>query len=559
MSAVRAGVWGLLVAAASWGGLAGRAAPQEGQGGAGYPFAFRDVAESSGLTKHLKGVRGHAAAWGDLDGDGWPDLWVGTYHTAGKPGQLLLNKKGTFTLSESARVSACASGAVFADLTNSGRLDLYVSNNAHGKEGVRARPSQLFRNDEGRLVDVSAKSGACPPGFLGRTATAADLDGDGLLDLVAAEFYYSPAAKKGLAAYRNKGRWQFEDVAAKVGLPTGSAHPGVAVADVNDDGWPDVFVTSADGGNRLYLNDGRGAFREAPGTRAVFAWKGLGREDAPAGVAIADVNRDGLPDIVVGHHFKAPWRSPAPVRLFLHRGVKAGVPAYEEVTAKAGLTPLAMKAPHVEVQDVDNDGWPDIVTSVVKFAGGKPCPVIYRNLGVKDGLPRFAEAGWNVNDFPTKADLAPRRTGDFFAKLLKDRKCLYAAAAPMADYDRDGRLDLLLVTWWEETAPLLLRNETKGGNWLQVTVAGRGPVNRMGVGAKVRIYPAGKLGQVKELLGVREVSVSQGWCSGTEAMVHFGLGGVAEVDLEVTLPHGKGRVVRKGVKVNTRLSVPMGD
>jgi hypothetical protein len=513
---------------------------------------FRDVAGESGLGTLLDGIRGHAAAWGDVDGDGLPDLWVGTYHTAGKPGQLLLQRRGKFVLDEQdgPRVSACASGAVFADLGNTGRLDLFVSNNAHAADGVRSRPSRLFRNEGGgKLEDVSKDSGACPPGFLGRTVAAADLDGDGLLDLIASEFYYAPTAKTGVALYRNRGKWRFEEVGRARGLPGGQAFPGVAIADVNQDGWPDVFLTAADGSNRLLLNDGKGSFGEAPGTREVFAWKGLARDDPPTGVAIADLNRDGLPDIVVGHHFKAPWRTPAPVRVYLHRGVKAGVPTYEEVTAKAGLTGLAMKAPHVEIQDVDNDGWPDIVTSIVKFADGKPYPVIYRNLGVKDGLPRFELTGWDVNDFPTKEDREARRSGTFFAKVLKERKILYGAAAPMCDFDRDGRLDLLLVTWWEETRPLLLRNETRGGNWLQVRVAGPAGVNRMGVGALVKLFADGKL------VGCREITVCQGWCSGQEAVAHLGLGALERVDVEVSLPHGKGKLVARGVKANQRLTM----
>src|SRR5262245_20673518 len=120
MSATRAGVVLLFVAAvaADFQSAFSDKADWKSSPPKAYPFAFRDVAEESGLAKHLKGIRGHAAAWGDLDGDGWPDLWVGTYHTAGKPGQLLLNRKGKFTLEKDARVSACASGAVFADLTN---------------------------------------------------------------------------------------------------------------------------------------------------------------------------------------------------------------------------------------------------------------------------------------------------------------------------------------------------------------------------------------------------------------------------------------------------------
>src|SRR5262249_13183851 len=151
-------------------------------------FVFRDVGAETGLLPAAAGVRGHAAAWGDADGDGYPDLFLGTFHNAGSKTSLFLrNTGGKFRLDdqEALRLSSCARGAVFVDLENRGRLDLYVSNNAHGREGVTAAPPALFRNDGGgKFTDVSRDSGACPPGFMGRTVAAADFDGDGLLDLV---------------------------------------------------------------------------------------------------------------------------------------------------------------------------------------------------------------------------------------------------------------------------------------------------------------------------------------------------------------------------------------
>jgi hypothetical protein len=330
---------------------------------------------------------------------------------------------------------------------------------------------------------------------------------------------------------------------------------GVAAADVNNDGWPDVFFTNGIGDHRLLLGDSKSKFREAPGTRELFHWTVSGPDDTPAGVCIADVNRDGLADIVIGNHFKAPWLTPAPVRLYLNRGVKQGGPTFEDVTAAAGLTPLAMKAPHVEIQDFDNDGWPDIYVSIVKFRGGTPCPMIFRNLGLRDGIPRFGAEAWNVNDFPTAEDRALKRSGALFDKILKEKSIIYMAAGPSCDFDRDGRLDLFLANWWIEARSLLLRNETPAGHWLDVRVEGAQGVNRMGIGTKVKLYTAGELAHASALLGAREISSGFGFCSGQEAVAHFGLGAAESADIEIILPHGKGTISRQRVKADQRVTI----
>ena len=523
------------------------------------PFVFKDVGEKTGLLPAVGGIRGHGVAWGDLDGDGWPDLFVTSFHNEGsKPAMLFRNTKGTFRLDDQKplAVSGLGSGALFADLTNSGRLDLYVSNCAHGKEGVQAAPSQLFRNDGGgKFTDVSKDCGACPPGYAGRGLAALDFDGDGLLDLVTCEQYYSPKVKTGLALFRNKGKYQFEDVTEKAGIPVGLGGLAVAVGDLNGDTWPDLVLSHGGGEHRVFLNDGKGWFKDDPAAREVLKWKLARPDDTPAGVCIADINRDGLPDIVIGHHTKSPWTTPAPVRLYLNRGVKDGVPKFEDVTARVGLDPLAMRAPHVEIADFDNDGWPDLYVSVVKFKDGAPHPVIFRNRGVTDGLPQFRADAWGVNDFPTRDDKATRQTTQFFAKVLKEKKVMYSAAAPTCDFDRDGRLDIFLANWWVEAPSLLLRNETPGGNYLTVRVDGAAGVNRMGVGSRVRVFTAGKLGDAAALLGSREVAIGYGYCSGQEAVAHFGLGKADAVDVEVTLPHGKGTLTRKGAKAGQMLVV----
>src|SRR6185295_19923174 len=148
---------------------------------------------------------------------------------------------------------------------------------------------------------------ACPADLAGRSAAVLDFDGDGLLDLLVGDDPFPGyKGRKSSRLFRNKGGLQFEDASEAAGLPAGIPGLGVAAGDVNNDGWPDFFVSSKDGGNRLFLNDGKGKFREAPGTREVFAWKYGEGDDTTAGVCIADVNRDGLLDIVIGHHFKRP-------------------------------------------------------------------------------------------------------------------------------------------------------------------------------------------------------------------------------------------------------------
>jgi hypothetical protein len=333
---------------------------------------------------------------------------------------------------------------------------------------------------------------------------------------------------------------------------------GVAAGDVNGDGWPDIFLAGRYSGNRLFLNDGRGRFKELPATHANFDWEYRDtREDTPCGVCFGDVNRDGLLDIVVGQHYDRPWHTGGePVRLYLNRSLgQDKLPRFEDITRTAGLVPLPMKAPHVEVQDFDNDGWPDIYVSMVQFAAGKPHPVIFKNQGVKEGLPRFHADALGVNDFPTAEDRKMANVTQFFDKMQREQKVVYMANGPTADFDRDGRLDIFLGNWWVQSRSLLLRNETPSGHWLRVVVPGNKGANRMGIGSRVRVYEPGKLGQASALLGAGEISVGYGYGSGQEAIAHFGLGKLERCDVEVILPHGKGTLTRRGVPADQRLSI----
>lgn len=531
------------------------------------PFAFRDVAKEAGLLRALSGMNGHGAGWGDLDGDGFPELYVGGFDKSGEhPNVLFHNRKGktfSFVDSKPTRVTGRANSILFVDFDNDGDLDIYLSNLGGGRAGYAASDSRLLRNDGGptKLTDVSKESGACPPGFRGRGATAFDFDGDGLLDLLIGEavHYGSPRRSRIL---RNVGKLKFADVSEKVGLPAGMTGLGTAAGDINNDGWPDVFLAGRNGGNRLFLNDGRGAFTEHSQSPKLFEWSFHDGDDTPCGVCFADVNLDGWMDLLIGQHYDRPWQEPVPIRLYLNRPGQTRSPAdsrsappriFQDVTEAAGLKPLFLKAPHVEVQDFDNDGLPDISTSIVRFDGTRTVPTIFRGMGITaKGLPHFELTGHDINDYPTKADREIRRSGEFFKKVLAERKIIYTAPAPTADFDRDGRVDIFLANWFAESPSMLLRNETPKRNWLQVKLNAVSGLNRMAIGCKVKLYEEGKAGDASALIGHREISVGFGYASGHEAVAHFGLGKRESCDLVIEFPHSLGQVTHKRLKANQR-------
>jgi hypothetical protein len=489
-------------------------------GGEADTVVFEDVTEELGLIDPLIGMYGHAAIWTDVNGDDRPDLYFGTFATKDadiylqrgatgpSPDRLLVNGDNGFTQDDSIpETFSRTSGGASVDLDNDGDLDLVVSRNIKDPM-LGETPTQILENEDGVLIPVD--DAGFPDQLGGRTVGVLDYDKDGLYDLFITEDRFAGGSS---VLLHNEGGLRFSDSTTNAGIPNGVHGLGLLVADLNGDGSQDLFVSDS---NRMFLSDGDGGFAENDSD--VFAWERYGDEDDVAGLSAADVNRDGLLDIAVGQHYNSTvdFGERVPVRLYLNRGDGR----FEDVTDAVGLTPLPTKAPHVELNDFNNDGWTDLLASAPASDG----PALFVNQGLEDGLPMFS---------------TPEGLGD----------TNYWVGAPSTDYDRDGRLDVFLLQWNPSLPSILLRNETDSGNWLEISV---GADHGFGIGWRVEVRDD------NELIGAREITVTQGFSAGVLPIAHFGLGTIDQVSVRLIPSDGSDPIVLDHVLANQHLRWPDG-
>jgi tetratricopeptide (TPR) repeat protein len=350
---------------------------------------FEDVTEHSGLAVLSRGY-GHGVAVGDYDNDGDPDLFV----TRWRAYALYRNRgDGTF---EDATSEAGLGGdrdwptsAALADLEGDGDLDLYVCHylawdaehsklctdeRTHNRfycnpRDFASQPDHLFRNDNGHFVDVSHEAGIVDPHGRGLGVVAADLDGDGRVDL----FVANDMSANYL--FRNLGGLRFEEVALAAGVSCNAeggsqAGMGVACGDFDGNGLPDLVVTNFYGeSTSLFLNLGQGGFAERSAAAGLGA---ASRYLLGFGACALDANSDGILDLLTanGHvndgrpYF--PWMMPAQVLL--------GMPGGRLMDAsRAAGEPFLV--PHLgrglASGDLDHDGRTDVLLL------GQNEPIVY--------------------------------------------------------------------------------------------------------------------------------------------------------------------------------------
>lgn len=352
---------------------------------------FTDVTEKAGVPGN---AYGQGVAVGDYNGDGLPDIYVTQY-----PRNILYrnNGDGTFTdVTAKAGVAApgWATSAVWFDYDNDGRLDLFVcgftdyskdKNVYCGSKQMRsycmpnaypAVSSWLFHNNgDGSFTDVSKESGIAKE--LGKAfgVVAADLNNDGLLDL----FVANDKVPNFLFANRGKGR--FEEVGLwggvavnAMGLPRSGM--GVDAADINQDGWLDLFLTNVDHEMfSLYRNRKDMSFDD------LAIPSGIGVATMPYsgwGVKFFDYDNDGDVDLLIANGHPDTMvakriegvRYAEPMLLFRHTG-----DTFENVSAKSGpIFARDLAARGMAIGDFDNDGAVDVLVGVNDGA-----PVLLRN------------------------------------------------------------------------------------------------------------------------------------------------------------------------------------
>jgi hypothetical protein len=469
-------------------------APRNGDSG---PITLDDATAAWGAVEPLTGMRGHAIATADVNADGWVDVLVGTfadrpredYRVRGadgpSPDRLLLGGPDGFRLDESFEVKrGRTSGATFADLDADGDPDLVLARNVRDTERGQAQTTVL-RNDGGRFQQVTT----LPEPEGARSIGILDYDGDDDLDLFVAEDRFSGGSS---ALLRNDGGFAFTDVTTEAGIGTDVAGLGVGTGDLDGDGDPDLVVG---GSNRVFVNEGGGRFSEL--RDAIAPWATFGDEDDPAGVAEADLNRDGRLDVVIGQHFNSTvdFDREVPVRLYVNEPDGHGSFALRDVTDQAGITGLPTKSPHVEVADIDSDGWPDIV-STASGVDGKP--IIFRNLGEPGAVPRFE----------TSSEPGPTQ---------------YWVTGSVVDVDHDGRLDVISVEWEPNLPTLVLRNTGETGHWLAVDAA---------PGSTVDVFDAEERGSGEPLATLVSAS-STGYAAAAATQLWAGLGDTTHVEVVV--------------------------
>jgi hypothetical protein len=510
--------------------------------------AFEDIPVSkSGITwthtngrspmAHLPETVGAGCAFLDYDNDGWMDIYFVNsgpcdFYTPAQPLRNALyhnNRDGTFTdvtLRAGVAGNAYGMGIAAGDYDGDGFPDLYVTQ--------YPRSILYHNNGDGTFTDVTTQAGVSAPGWA-TSAVWFDYDNDGQLDLFVCHFVdYSKEKLKfcgdkltGERVYciptiydpmpcwlfHNNGDGTFTDVSRESGIGHSLAKAwGVVAADINNDGWMDLYVTNDTTPNFLFANRGRGKFEEI-GTLGGVGANAFGKPRSGMGVDAADYDQDEWLDL---------FEANVDHELFsLYHNDKDE--AFSDVTLPAGIGDATrmLSGWGLKFFDSDNDGNLDLL-----LCNGHPDDKVDERIpGVT-----FLEPMLLFRNIGKRFQNVSAESGPIFSRPLAGR------GLALGDFDNDGSVDVLVTQ--NNGAPILLRNNAgKQNHWLGVKLVGR-KANIDAIGAKVT-WRSGDFERHMFKVG------GGSYLSSHDPRVVLGIGQRTKIDwLEVQWPQPSGKTER---------------
>ena len=568
-----------------------------------YDFHFTDRVKESGITfvhrivddagKTYKAVHydhGNGIAAADVDGDGLPDIYfvnqVGgneLWKNLGNGRFRNITKEAGVALAD--RISVTAS---FADTDNDGDEDLFVTTVRGG--------NVLFENDgHGHFKDISKEAGV---DYTGHSSGAVffDYDNDGLLDLFVCNVgrytndekgrggayvgladafsgHLHPDRSEASILYRNLGKNRFKDVSAEV-LRHTAWSGDASFADLNGDGWPDLYVLNMQGDDHYYENVKGEKFVEK--TDQYFPKTPWGA----MGIKFFDYDNDGRPDLLLTDMHSdmseeiGPDREKLKSRMqwpdaFLQGGANnifgnalyhnVGDGKFEEVSDRMGVENYWPWGP--SVGDVNADGWDDIfIASSMNFPFRFGINSLLLNnrgekfldseflLGIEPRRGGRTHTAWFELDCSSGKDAEQQPCRGKTGKITV-MATLGSRSAVLMDIDGDGDLDI--VTNEFNAAPQVLVSDLaqkKKIHFLKVRLSGT-VSNRDGLGATVRVRAGGRL-------FTKWNDGKSGYLSQSALPLYFGLGDATAIEgVEVDWPSGRKQVVAGGWRMNSTLRI----
>ena len=454
------------------------------------------------------------SSWGDFNGDGYDDLWVNNHFSSEK--NLFLNQRdGTFE-DVSATVfntppKGDTHGAAWADFDNDGDLDLIQLRGGSSQTGP-GQANLLYVNTNGVLVKEGEQRGVAFPRGRARTPVWYDYNGDLRLDLWLGNLKRKDGKDPPTFLKQNQAN-TFAEASQEVGIDWEESRFSILV-DLNGDGHMELLNDGFDPATQRRLN---------VYDMASTPFKTITKSIFPSGfnprtivdIAAADFNNDGLMDLYL------TGRSDD--YLLMNNGERL-----VNMSEAAGINAVDAKGVSVVAGDFDNDMDVDIYVLTGNQAKNTP-NLLYQNQG--DGAFVLLEDAGGA---------AGTNKG-------------FADTVTVADYDRDGFLDLFTTNGFDYPVSVkgpnqLFRNQGNSNNWIELNLQGV-TSNADGIGARVYVT-AGGVTQLRE-----QNSGMHKWAQNS-SVLHFGLGNHEAID-EIVIEWPDGSVQSlNNIQANQRLNVP---